>query len=206
MINLHSAIPANAGVWNGGWVANLYLWTDSVSNLHDFFRLNVGFIIHETIGYSRDFPFETAVVHLPPELELTDLDGVVRVTRTAQGLLVQVKMAAKTAAECVRCLEDFNQPLEIDFTELYAFTPSSVTESGLLVPENGKIDLEPLVREEMLLAVPISPVCRPGCRGLCPVCGENLNQVHCQHEQEEIDIRLEALKALLEKGESSPSG
>jgi uncharacterized protein len=181
-----------------------YQWTDSVSGLHDFFRLNVGFIIHETIGYSRDFPFEAAAVHLPPELELTDLVGVVRVTRTAQGLLLQVKMTAKIIAECGRCLEDFNQPLQTEFTELYAFTQNSLTESGLLVPENGKLDLEPLIREEMLLAVPISPVCRPDCLGLCPVCGENLNYIACGHKQEVIDPRLEALKILLEKGESPP--
>jgi uncharacterized protein len=182
-----------------------YQWTDSVSNLHDFFRLNVGFIIHETIGYSRDFPFEAAAVQLPPDLYLTDLDGMVRVTRTAQGLLVQVKMAAQVPAQCVRCLEDFNQPLQINFTELYAFTPNSLTESGLLVPETGKIDLASLIREEMLLAVPISPICRSDCQGLCPVCGENLNRVHCKHEPEYIDPRLEVLKQLREKGESPTS-
>jgi len=182
-----------------------YQWTDSVSNLHDFFRLNVGFIIHETIGYSRDFPFEAAAVQLPPDLDLTDLVGEVRVTRTSQGLLVQVKMAARMLTECGRCLEDFNQPLQIGFTELYAFTPNSLTESGLLVPESGKIDLAPLIREEMLLAMPISPICRSDCQGLCPVCGENLNRVHCNHEPEVIDPRMEVLKQLRDKDESSPS-
>jgi len=176
-----------------------------VSNLHDFFRLNVGFIIHETIGYSRDFPFEAAAVHLPPDLELTDLVGDVRVTRTAQGLLVQVKMAARTPAECVRCLEEFNQPLQIGFTELYAFSPNSLTESGLLVPESGKIDLAPLIREEMLLALPISTICRSDCRGLCPVCGENLNRAQCNHQPEIIDPRLEVLRQLRDKDESPPS-
>jgi len=176
-----------------------------VSNLHDFFRLNVGFIIHETIGYSRDFPFEAATVKLPPDLDLTDLVGEVRVTRTSQGLLVQVKMAARMLTECARCLEDFNQPLQIGFTELYAFTSNSLTESGLLVPESGKIDLAPLIREEMLLAMPISPICRSDCQGLCPVCGENLNRVHCNHEPEVIDPRMEVLKQLRDKDESSPS-
>jgi uncharacterized protein len=176
-----------------------------VSNLHDFFRLNVGFIIHETIGYSRDFSFEAAAVQLPPDLELTDLVGEVRITRTAQGLLVQVKMAAQISTECARCLEDFNQSLQIGFTELYAFTPNSLTESGLLVPESGKIDLAPLIREEMLLAMPISPICRSDCQGLCPVCGENLNRVHCNHEPEVIDPRMEVLKQLRDKDESSPS-
>ncbi len=144
--------------------------------------LNVGFIIHETIGYSRDFPFDFESISVPPDIKLSNLSGLARVTRTAQGLLVQVKMRAYLPAQCVRCLTDFLQPLEIDFTDLYAFTRDSVTESGLLMPENGKIDLAPIVRDEMLLAFPISPLCRPDCKGLCPVCGENLNEITGVHE------------------------
>jgi uncharacterized protein len=141
----------------------------------DILRLNVGFIIHETIGYSRDFPFDFESVRLPPELHLKNLQGVVRVTRTAQGLLVQVKMGAEVKAECVRCLEEFDQKLTADYTDLYAFTKDSITEAGLLVPETGKINLAPILREEMLLSMPISPVCKPDCKGLCTICGENLN-------------------------------
>ena len=169
------------------------------TNSRNLLRLNVGFIIHQSVGYSRDFPFGIPLVHLEPDLELKDLSGVARVTRTGQGLLVQVKMHATILSECVRCLEDFPQPLDIDFTELYAFTPHSVTESGLILPETGQIDLAPLVREEMLLAVPISPICRPDCKGLCPICGENLNETECHHEDEAVDSRLSVLKSLLEK-------
>jgi len=74
-----------------------------------------------------------------------------------------------------------------------------------LVPESGKIDLAPLIREEMLLAMPISPICRSDCQGLCPVCGENLNRVHCNHEPEVIDPRMEVLQQLRDKDDSSPS-
>ena len=144
--------------------------------------LNVGFIIHETIGYSRDFPFDFDSISIPPDTKLSQLSGLVRVTRTAQGLLVQVKMQAYLPAECVRCLTEFAQLLQIDFTDLYAFTPNSVTESGLILPETGKIDLAPIVRDEMLLAFPISPLCQPDCKGLCPVCGENLNDISGVHE------------------------
>lgn len=172
-----------------------------MSNSRDFLRLNVGFIIHQTVGYSRDFPIEAESVHLPPDLDLTNLVGTARVTRTAQGLLLQVKLRAFVNTECVRCLTDFSQPLEVDFTELYAFTPNSVTESGLIVPESGKIDLAPLVREEMLLAIPISPLCSADCMGLCPICGENLNEVTCNHQPESSDPRLDALRALLDKQE-----
>jgi uncharacterized protein len=161
-----------------------------VSNPRDLLRLNVGFIIHENVGYVRDFPFEVPSVHLPPDLDLRNFTGVIRVTRAAQGLLVQVRLRAEIEAECVRCLTEFYQSLEVDFTELYAFNRNSVTESGLLVPENGKIDLEPFVREEMILAIPISPLCSFDCKGLCPVCGGNLNEVMCNHENETGEPRF----------------
>ncbi len=172
-----------------------------VSETQNPFRLNVGFIIHQSVGYFRDFEYDFPHLRLSPDLDLLDITGSVRVTRTGQGLLIQVKMQAAVEAECVRCLSTFQQPLEIDFTELYAFTPDSVTESGLLVPETGKIDLTPLVRDEFLLAVPISPICKDDCLGLCPVCGENRNISHCEHDEEPVDPRLSGLKSLLEKKE-----
>lgn len=175
----------------------------SVANHRNVFRLNVGFIIHENVGYVREFPFQLPSVSIPPDLNLSNLVGVARVTRATQGLLVQTHMQAEVQAECVRCLTDFQQPLEIDFTELYAFNRDSVTDSGLLVPENGKIDLEPFIRDEMLLAIPIGTLCSAECKGLCPVCGQNLNEAICNHEEEFIDPRLDVLKKLLESEKPS---
>lgn len=171
-----------------------------MSNSNNPLLINIGFIIHQSIGYSRDFPFEFPSIHLKPDLDLKNLIGIVRISRTSQGLLVQVKLRAETGVECVRCLVDFVQLLEIDFTELYAFTPASVTESGLFVPENGLLDLTPLIRDEMYLAIPISPICKPDCKGLCPVCGENQNETTCHHEEEAIDPRLTGLKELFQRG------
>jgi uncharacterized protein len=108
-------------------------------------------------------------------------------------------MHATLQSECARCLTEIEQPLEISFTELYAFSPRTVTESGLILPEDGHIDLAPLVREYMLLEIPISPICRPDCLGLCPVCGESLNENTHHHEEEFIDPRLEGLKKLLDE-------
>jgi uncharacterized protein len=167
-----------------------------LSSLSSLLRLNVGFIIHENIGYSREFLFDVQNLHLPPDLELKHLSGMVRVSRTPQGLPIQVKMRAAVHCSCVRCLADFLQPLDVDFTELYAFTPRSATDSDLIVPEDGHIDLAPLVREYMLLDIPMKPLCRPDCKGLCPVCGQNLNDSTCQHQVDEIDPRLSVLKEL----------
>jgi uncharacterized protein len=162
-------------------------------------RLNVGFFVNQSVGYSREFPFEFPELRLESDLDLKNLTGVARITRTPQGLLVQVKMHATQQAECARCLTEIEQPLDISFTELYAFSPRTVTESGLILPEDGHIDLAPLVREYMLLEVPISPLCTLDCRGLCPVCGESLNENSHHHDEESIDPRLAALKKLLDE-------
>jgi uncharacterized protein len=169
-----------------------------VSDTRSPFRLSLGFIVHQSIGYSRDFPFDIPQIQLDSDLDLEALSGVVRVTRTPQGLLFQLKMQATTHTECVRCLTNFAQSLDADFTELYAFTPRSVTESNLILPEDGKIDLEPLLREYMLLSMPIKPLCKPDCKGLCPVCGENLNVVACGHTLEQGDPRMAKFTSLLD--------
>ncbi len=165
-------------------------------------RLNVGFLINTAVGTSRDFYLDAPELRWDepePSFRITDVTGNARVTRTAQGLLVQVKLQASYEMECVRCLTTITVPLSTDFTELYAFKRDSITESGLLLPENAHIDLAPLVREYMLLEIPISPVCREDCKGLCPVCGENLNENPHVHEDEPIDPRLEKLKELRKK-------
>lgn len=153
-------------------------------------RLNVGFLVNQPIGTNREFHFEFPSVHLQPDLDLTDLAGTAKISRTPQGLLVQGKFEGKVTAECVRCLSEFEQPLDIDFSELYAFSPRSISESGLLLPEDAHIDLEPLVREYLLIKVPISPLCRADCKGLCVVCGQDLNEEICEHYR----VREEEMK------------
>ena len=148
-------------------------------------RLNVGFIVIQSIGYSRDFHFEFPQIQLQ-DLKLEHFAGLARISRTPQGLLVQCKFQGVVDEQCVRCLIDFHQLLEIDFSDLYAFSSRSVSESGLMVPEDNNIDLEPLVYEYMLIAIPISPVCKPDCKGLCAECGEDLNQNSCEHQKIQI--------------------
>ncbi|HSF82468.1 MAG TPA: DUF177 domain-containing protein [Anaerolineales bacterium] len=155
-------------------------------------------MINQPVGYSRDFVFDAPHIHLQPDLELNELNGIAHITRTAQGLLTQVKMQATLLSECGRCLSEFQQPLEIDFTELYAFSLNSVTDSNLRLPENGQINLAPLVREYMILEIPINSLCKPDCKGLCTICGENLNEVTCNHTNDVVDPRLAILKSLLD--------
>ncbi len=144
-------------------------------------RLNVGFLISATIGTNRDFNFDYETMRLGEDLTVQNFMGTARFSRTPQGLLLQGEFKAETDLECVRCLDKYIQSLGWSVTDLYAFDQRNITESGLLVPEDGQIDLEPLLREYALLEFPISPVCKPDCKGLCPVCGENLNKTDCGH-------------------------
>jgi uncharacterized protein len=146
-------------------------------------RINIGFILNQPIGTSRDIHFDFPELCLPPDLDLHPLSGGVRIGRTPQGLVLVGDFQASSMMECVRCLVEFQQPLHAQFSELYAFNSRFASESGLIVPDDGNIDLAPLVREYMLLEVPIRPLCRPDCKGLCIICGADLNTEPCEHQK-----------------------
>jgi uncharacterized protein len=148
-------------------------------------RFNVGFLLKTPVGTYRDIHFEYPEILLKPDFRLSDFSGVAKVSRTPQGILVQGDFQGKVPAECVRCLNDFVQLLHASFDELFALDERSITESELLLPEDGTIDLEPLVREYLLIEVPISPVCKNDCLGLCPECGQNLNELPRDHHHQE---------------------
>lgn len=150
-------------------------------------RINVGFLKNLPIGASRDIHFEFPVIQLV-ELEFRNFKGVVNLSRTPQGLLAQCDFSAEVSADCARCLESFDQSLTTSFSELFAFSTKAMDESGLVVPEDGNIDFEPIVYEYLLLEMPISPVCREDCKGLCKICGMNLNEESpALHTHEEED-------------------
>ncbi len=165
---------------------------------NNLLRINVGFIINLPVGESRDFSLDISRIYLKPDLELSNLNGGVRITRTAQGLLTHVILNALTPSECVRCLANFNLPLHVDFSEHYAFSENSLEEGGMLLPENAQLDLSAVIREYMLLDIPISPLCKPDCKGLCPICGENQNEITCDHGDAEGNPALSVLKSFLD--------
>jgi len=160
------------------------------------FRINVGFIVHEEIGYSHEFPFDVSKVIID-DLELRNVAGSIHVGRTQQGLVVQGSFEGDTTIECVRCLKDFSHHLAWEITELYAFHNKPVDEMGMILPESAQIDLAPILREYALLEVPIKPLHDPACKGLCIECGQDLNIADCGHHQDVDDSPFAALKKLL---------
>ncbi|MEW6717600.1 MAG: DUF177 domain-containing protein [Chloroflexota bacterium] len=170
---------------------------------NNLLRLDIGSLTRQPVGFSRDFTFDIPKLQLRPDLELLNFNGKALAVRTSKGLLIQAEFRAEMVTECVRCLEQFTLPLHPKFNELYAFSPSLASDSVSVLPEGGLLNLAPLVAEYMLLEVPINPLCRSDCRGLCPECGENLNQTSCDHGKGEIDPRFEMLRSLLDKLDES---
>ena len=167
--------------------------------MHNPFRINVGFIVHEEVGDSHDFPFQFDRVRVADDLELDRFTATIHVGRTAQGLLLTGEGSARSVVECVRCLKPFWQPLQWTMSEVYAFSDKSTNESGLTVPDDLQIDLAPLIREYALLEIPMKPICHRGCRGLCPVCGQDLNLRDCGHRSDAGRSPFAALSDFLTK-------
>lgn len=163
-------------------------------------RLNVGFLINSPFGIYREFLFDSISITSDDGLTISEIAGSAKVSRTPQGLFVEGKFHGTIPLECVRCLCDYVQTLQWEFAELFAFTSDNVTESGLLVPDDAHIDLQPLVHDFALVEIPIKPVCKPECRGLCTECGQNLNEQDCGHRPVN-DSPFSVLKNLLDSSE-----
>jgi len=162
------------------------------------FRINVGFIVHEEVGYNHEFPFEFENIELGEDLALTDFSGVIEIGRTTQGLVATGNFEGETTIECVRCLNDFTHKLNWGITELFAFKSELVNEDDVLpLPDSAQIDFGPILREYALLEVPIKPLHAPDCKGLCLECGQDLNVKDCGHKDTDGDSPFSALKNLL---------
>jgi uncharacterized protein len=115
-----------------------------------------------------------------------------------EGVLVSGTAVAPIEAECSRCLDPIRgEEVEVEFTELFAY-PDSVTEQTTDEDEiarlvDGLVDLEPIVRDATVLALPSVPLCTPDCAGLCPECGAKWADAGPDHRHETIDPRWAAL-------------
>lgn len=127
-----------------------------------------------------------------------------QVRSTASGqVLVQGRLAGRVLQQCRRCLEGIT--LELDREVYFVFAPSNELEvepgdEVYELPTRAReLDLTSAVREEVVLTTPVYGVCREGCRGLCPRCGQNWNENDCDCALEEPDPRWDALRALNEE-------
>jgi DUF177 domain-containing protein len=121
----------------------------------------------------------------------------VDVSRTSTGHALRLRLAPELCGPCVRCLEDARLPLEIDVREV---DQPSAGDEELRSPyvDEGELDLERWANDAVVLALPAQPLCRADCAGLCPVCGESLNDTDPETHQHEKggDPRMAKLREL----------
>ena len=122
-----------------------------------------------------------------------------RLQAVTEGVLVTGTVIAPVVGECGRCLDPLEQVFSVDLVELFAY-PGSATdltdEDEVERIEDDLIDLAPLVRDAIVLGLPSTPLCRNDCAGLCPNCGERLDDLEPGHSHETIDPRWAGLASL----------
>jgi uncharacterized protein len=129
------------------------------------------------------------------------LSGSLRLESVIEGVLVTGTVAGATALQCARCLEAFGSTVEADVCELYT-APGHEAEDDAYRVTGTDIDLEPMLRDTVGLALPLNPLCRADCAGLCARCGKDLNDGACDCVEDETDPRWDALGELRAKLES----
>ncbi|MGN6475325.1 MAG: YceD family protein [Mycobacteriales bacterium] len=117
-----------------------------------------------------------------------------------EGVLVTADVELAVAAECGRCLDPLELELVAPVQELYAYEPDPEDDESPTV-SGDTLDLEPVVRDAVVLALPLNPLCDPDCLGLCPACGARLADVEPDHAHDEVDPRWAALALLKDSTE-----
>lgn len=169
---------------------------------HNHMRFNVGYLLESAPGTYSDI--EVNFPHLRvDDVQFKDLDGRFRATRTGEGIFFNGKFETLTAVECVRCLTETFFPTEMIMEELFYYPASAAPPGEYVITPDGNADLGPLLRELSVLSLPVQPLCRSDCAGLCPECGQNLNEAVCDCHQDDIDPRFAVLQKLI-SGEGKP--
>lgn len=162
----------------------------------DSLTYNVAQLLRDTVGAYRNVEASADLGELTPELEGAGdavLSGALRLMHTNTGILVQGRLRTLMQVSCARCLEPVAVPLEITVEEVFSptidiLTGKSITpeeeDQALWIDEHHILDLSEVVRQDVLLAAPMSVICRDDCHGLCPNCGQDLNQGQCACEPE----------------------
>jgi DUF177 domain-containing protein len=123
------------------------------------------------------------------------VSAVLDVSHTTNGYSLRLRFGAELEGPCMRCLETADQELAVDAREVDQPGGGEDLTSPYL--DEGQLDVQAWARDALALALPVQIVCKADCRGLCPVCGENLNEAGSEHVHErEPDPRWAALREL----------
>jgi uncharacterized protein len=151
--------------------------------------------VRRTVPAPKDLGLE--LVRVPEGAELR-LD--LRLESVSEGVLVSGTVTAPVVGECGRCLRAISDTVDVPIQELYAYEHSATDETteedevGRL--QGDLLDLEPALRDAVVLALPSHPLCREDCPGLCPDCGVPWDELPADHTHRQVDPRWAALQRL----------
>jgi uncharacterized protein len=147
----------------------------------------------------------------PEGLGIVDLIGVpvgaaleldLRLESVMEGVLVSGTVTAPVSGECGRCLAPVGDTLTVPVQELFVYPEASTDhdqEDEVAQLQGDFLDLAPTLRDAVVLALPLTPLCREDCQGLCATCGERLDDLPADHTHDTTDARWGALAGLLEQ-------
>ena len=175
--------------------------------------LNVSQLLMEASGSVREYELDERIGLLDNSRE--DLvSGEVRLLKTTRSIWVSASFTSDVVDQCDRCLAPFSQSVHMDIEEEYfpaldpatggRSQPENADDDTLYIDENQMLDLTPMVQEYASLDLPMKPLCKSDCAGLCPNCGVNLNDSVCQCDTALRDPRWGALLDMV--GNSSQDG
>lgn len=170
-------------------------------------QYNVSTLLKEPIGAVREYEIDDNVLVDADTPATRHLVGHTMFLRTRDGLLVSAELHGSEDDVCSRCLRRIDVDVEVEFEEEFYATVDPSTGSPLPEPEDLEafrinaqhtLDLEEAVRQSWMVALPMQPLCRPDCKGLCSRCGKDLNDGPCACRPD-MDERWGALRQLAEK-------
>ena len=175
-------------------------------------QINVAQLLKAAIGSRRDCGVSGAIDVYDSGIG-SAVAGTVGLMRTDRGILVRGRLQTEVEITCSRCLTSFLCPLVLDIEEEYfpimdvvSGTPLSVPDEPgcFTIDEHHVLDLTEAVRQRALLVIPMKPLCREDCAGLCSECGRNLNLEQCGCTERPVDPRWAVLTGL--NGEQKGTG
>lgn len=171
-------------------------------------QYNVSTLLKEPIGATREYEVESRVLIEEDEPRYQQIAGHATFLRTSRGILVTAQLQGVQSEPCSRCLQTVNLTLQLEIEEEYLAGFDATTDAKPASPEEPEafqidahhmLDLEELVRQYWTTALPMRPLCRPECQGLCATCGQDLNQGVCSCSVVEKDERWSALRPLVKR-------
>lgn len=172
-------------------------------------QFNVAQLLREPIGSRRFYELDEPDGQFGAEFPRQRVTGQVELLRTRDGILVRAEVTVTAHLECSRCLAGFLLPLRLHieeefYPEVDVWTgfplplPPGVDPTAFRISPRHILDLAEAVRQYATLALPIQPLCREACAGLCPLCGADRNVTACGCQETVIDQRWAALAGLKE--------